>query len=171
MYARVIVDIASSMVDKVFDYSLDDFDDIEVGTRVLVPFGARPIEGIIIEKSDTTDVSKDKIKSIIKPLENFPVITSDQFEIMKFLRKTFHIGSADALRLFLPSEMRQGKVKDLVTREVTLSETAKEKLSEISSRAVKQRECYSYMESVGKEIHSRLCDKFGASAVKALIEK
>ena len=171
MYARVIVDIASSAVDKVFDYNLADYENIEVGTRVLVPFGARPIEGIVIEKSDTTEVPQDKIKTIIKPLENFPVITSDQFEIMKFLRKTFHIGSADALRLFLPSEMRQGKVKDLVTREVTLSDNAKEKLSEINSRAIKQRECYSYMESAGKEIHARLCDKFGAGAVKALIEK
>jgi len=170
MYARVIVDIASSAVDKVFDYNLGEYN-IEIGTRVLVPFGSRPIEGIVIDKSNTTDVPHDKIKSIIKPIEDFPVITSDQFEIMKFMRQTFHIGSADSLRLFLPSEMRQGKVKDLVTREVRLVSGYEEKLCDLRSTAIKQRESISYLQSVGVENHARLAEKFGASAIKSLKEK
>jgi len=171
MLARVIVDISSSAVDKVFDYSLGDFTDLEKGTRVLVPFGNRVIEGIVIDFTDKAEIEESKIKSIIKPLENFPVITSEQLQIMKYLGEAFHIGKADALRLFLPSEIRQGRVKDLVVREVVLSNLAEDKLSSISARAVKQREAAVYLLSNGKELHSKLVDKFGASAVKSIIEK
>ena len=171
MYAKVIVDISSSAVDKVFDYDLGEYDEVQVGTRVLVPFGARPIEGIVIDRTDQTDVPKEKIKKIIKPLEDFSVITTDQFEIMKFMKSAFHIGSADCLRLFLPSEMRQGKVKDLVTREVRLLDEYESKLDTLRSTAIKQREVVSYLQSAGVENHARLADKFGASAIKALCEK
>lgn len=171
MYGKIIVDIASSAVDKVFDYDLGDFSCAEIGTRVLVPFGARVIEGIIIEKTEATDVPPEKIKKIVRTLENFPVITSDQFEIMKYLKSKFHIGSADALRLFLPSELRQGRVKELTKRMVQLTSDYKQKLSDISQRAVKQREAVSYLESVGTMENPKLTEKFGASAIKALESK
>ena len=171
MYGKIIVDIASSAVDKVFDYDLGDFSCAEIGTRVLVPFGARVIEGIIIEKTEATDVPPEKIKKIVRTLENFPVITSDQFEIMKYLKSKFHIGSADALRLFLPSELRQGRVKELTKRMVQLTSDYKQKLSDISQRAVKQREAVSYLESVGSMENPKLTEKFGASAIKALESK
>ncbi len=170
MLAQVIVDISSSAVDKVFDYDLGDFS-VCVGTRVLVPFGSRVIEGIVVDKNQNPSYDASKIKKIIKPLEDFPVVTSDQFEVMEFLGKTFHIGRADALRLFLPSEMRQGKVKDLVVREVVLAPDAESKLADISDRAVKQRELASYLLSTGKDNHARLAEKFGASALKSILQK
>ena len=96
MFAKVIVDIASSNVDKIFDYSFSSYPNIKAGTRVLVPFGNRAIEGIIIGFADKTNFDESKIKDIIRPLEEFPVINSDQFAIMNFLKRTFHIGNADA---------------------------------------------------------------------------
>jgi len=42
-FGRVIVDIASSLIDKVFDYELPY--DIAIGSRVLVPFGRQIKEG------------------------------------------------------------------------------------------------------------------------------
>ena len=170
MIAKVIVDIASSAVDKVFDYDLGSFC-VREGTRVLVPFGPRVIEGIVIELSEQSDFDKSKLKTIVKPLEDFPVITADQLEIMKYLGSAFHIGKADALRLFLPSEMRQGKVKDLVVREVVISPDAESSIADISSRAGKQRELAAYLLEKGVEYHAKLADMFGASALKAVIQK
>ena len=46
MFGRVIVDIASSQVDKVFDYIIPDDCLVSRWYRVLVPFGNRFIEGI-----------------------------------------------------------------------------------------------------------------------------
>ena len=73
-FAKVIVDIASSLVDKVFDYFFDENDNYQVGMRVLVPFGNRVIEGYIIEISDKTELDKSKVKKIIRPLEDFVCI-------------------------------------------------------------------------------------------------
>ena len=171
MFAKVIVDIASSNVDKIFDYSFSSYPNIKAGTRVLVPFGNRAIEGIIIGFADKTNFDESKIKDIIRPLEEFPVINSDQFAIMNFLKRTFHIGNADALRLFLPSEMRQGKVRDLIERMVKLSKDAEEKIASVSSRANKQREAYSYLLDNPYVSHARLADKFSASAIKGLLDK
>lgn len=111
--ARVIVDIASSLVDKVFDYILTD-ENILVGTRVYVPFGKIQKEGYIIEIADDTDYDKSKLKAVTSAIDKFPIISNDQLELAKFMKEKFHTGMCDALRLFLPSELRAGKVKELV---------------------------------------------------------
>ena len=51
MYAEVIVDIAASNVDKIFDYNVDGSlcNKIKVGIRVEVPFGNRILEGFVLE--------------------------------------------------------------------------------------------------------------------------
>ena len=117
-YGKVIIDIASSLVDKVFDYALND--DIPVGSRVLVPFGNQIKDGYLIDVVDDVSYDKTKIKSIIKPLENFAVIKPDQFKMAEFLKKKYNIGMCDSIRLFLPSEMRSGKVKDLFIKNAYL---------------------------------------------------
>ena len=60
LYAKVIVDIASSQIDKIFDYHLPF--DAPIGSRVRVPFANRKIEGYIIEKTDDTEYDKSKIR-------------------------------------------------------------------------------------------------------------
>ena len=120
MYAKVIVDIASSLVDKLFDYFFDDSleSSYKKGTRVLVPFGNRTIEGYIISTSTTCEYDSSKVKSIIRPLESFASIKEDQLLLADFMKEKYNIGLCDSLRLFLPSEMRSGKVKDLETIEL-----------------------------------------------------
>ena len=69
MIFEVIVDISNSEVDRVFDYIGDE--SIQVGCRVLVPFGNRKIEGFVIGRKEKTDYDLDKLKSIIKRLDDF----------------------------------------------------------------------------------------------------
>ena len=40
MFAKVLVDVAHSNVDRLFTYQLQEDSDIALGQRVLVPFGA-----------------------------------------------------------------------------------------------------------------------------------
>ena len=171
MFAQVIVDIASSAVDKVFDYDVSNFPQAKKGMRVLVPFAGRQIEGIIIGLSEATNFDKSKIKSITKLLDDFPVIVEHQFQLMEFLREKFHIGSSDAIRLFLPSAMRQGKVQDLMQAYSTIPDNKKDEINNLSSRAQKQILAAKYLQEKGEVVRSQLVDKFGASAVKALEDK
>lgn len=126
LVGRVIVDIASSLVDKIFDYILPS-EEIKVGTRVYVPFGKIVKEGYLIEITDKTDYKNGNLKSIISAIDPFPVILPDQIELAKFMKKKFNTGFCDALRLFLPSEMRGNKVKELVRIDCLIEDEIKAK--------------------------------------------
>ena len=80
MIYRVIVDISNSEVDRVFDYSSDY--EVEVGSRVLVPFGNRTIEGFIVGTKESTDI---KTKNIIKKLDDFIAITPEMIALSDLL--------------------------------------------------------------------------------------
>ena len=64
MIAEIIVDILNSEVDKIFDYKI--ITPVEVGTRVIVPFGNRKVEGYVLNIKSTSNIESNKIKSIIR---------------------------------------------------------------------------------------------------------
>ena len=171
-YASVIVDIASSQVDKVFDYIISDDISVSEGFRVLVPFGNRSIEGIVVKISDQTSVVSHKLKNIIKAIDGFSVITQGQFKIAEFLKEKYHIGLADSFRLFLPSQMRSGKVKDLVITELSLAseEEAKVYLSKLKSNATAMRGIIEFLLENGTANQAFINKKFSAGATNKLAE-
>ena len=168
---RVIVDIASSLVDKIFDYILPC--EIPVGSRVLVPFGKIQKEGYLIDVSDHSEYAEEKLKTIISALDDFPVILPDQFKLADFMKKKFHIGMCDALRLFLPSELRQGKVRELTTTNCYIQDEneAKEYLSAVRSNSVAIIGIINYLLEKGSANKTELSKKFNPQALKKLIDK
>ena len=140
MFADVIVDLASSEVDKIFEYSFSD-DEITLGSRVVVPFGRNHIEGIVIGIHDTPTFDPQKIKPITRLLEKTPALTKETLKLSEYVTKTCYVPKALALRLFLPSEMRKGKVKEQFTKVSELAkglelETA---VNSLKKTAVKQK--------------------------------
>lgn len=172
MFAKVIVDIASSNVDKIFDYKMPE--PLEVGYRVLVPFGARKIEGYIIGTSETSDVPQDKIKSIISAVDDFPVITKEQLKLADFMKKRFHIGTSDAIRLFLPPELRSGKVKEIFKAMVELAvsvEDANNYVLKLRKNATKSKALILFLiEQTAPVGKTELNKVYGASCTKKLEE-
>ena len=79
MYAKVIVDISHTQVDRVFEYKIPEGMDVRTGMRVKVPFGKmRDTEGIVIGLEGSTEYPADKIKEIICPLDDFCALTEEQ---------------------------------------------------------------------------------------------
>ena len=111
MIARVIVDISSSQVDRVFDYSA--IDGAVRGSRVLVPFGARNIEGYVIDLAESTDVPPDKLKSIYSLLDDRPIVSEEFLALCDYMTARFHLRKIDVFRLFLPAKMRGDRIKAL----------------------------------------------------------
>ena len=172
MYADVIVDINNVEVDKVFEYSFTDCK-ITLGSRVVVPFGKKVIEGIVIGVKSESNYPADKIKPVISLLEETPALTKETLELMEHVCKTCYVTRAAALRLFLPVEMRKGKVKEQFTRLVSLKEGlgVEKAIGELRKSAIKQKELINYLAENGKSVFARLAEKFGASAVNGLVEK
>ena len=168
---KIIVDIASSLVDKVFDYILPD-ETFGIGMRVYVPFGKIIKEGYIVDIATESDYDSSKLKTVISKIDNFPVILPEQLELAKFMKKKFNTGLCDAIRLFLPSEMRQGKVKELIKIECFIPDEikAKEYLSSVRKNATGIIGIINELLSKGSVLQSELNKKFNSGSLKKLID-
>lgn len=172
MFADVIVDINNVEVDKVFEYSFDDCK-ITLGSRVVVPFGKKFIDGIIINIKCTSTYPLEKIKPIYRLLEEKPALTKETLGLMNYVCKTCFVTRAAALRLFLPAEMRKGKIKEQFNRYVQLVDevNVSQAIESLRKTAVKQKELLTYLQGGEKFLFSVLSESFGASAVTAVVEK
>ena len=173
MYAKVIVDISHSDVDKVFEYRIPSNFQVELGSRVIVPFGGRTIEGIVIEKSPTSEFSEEKIKDIQSVLENTPALTEETLSLANYVSESCYVTKAQALRLFLPSEMRKGKVKEQFITEYKINQevNALEIISTLKATAKKQKALLEYLIENQSITSANASKTFGASAIKTLVEK
>lgn len=163
MIAEIIVDVARSETDKIFDYIATE--QVEIGCRVIVPFGKIKIAGICVGLKEKSDFSPDKLKSVIRVLDEQPALTKEVIALMGFMVKRYHVPRALALRQFLPSEMRKGKVRAKTVKYCSL---IKYDFSQIKSNANAQREALNYLNEVKRGKLSVLNDKFSSSAIKAL---
>lgn len=165
MYAQVIVDIAHSQVDKVFEYSCPP--ETKVGCRVKVPFGGRIIEGFVIGVSPDSAFAAEKIKPINKIYDELPALVPECFDLMERIAERYRVPKAASLRLFLPSEMRLGKVNETYTRRVKYTGVD----PALSKTAKKQAEALAFLKEVGETDFTPFAQKYGNGAVNALVEK
>ncbi|MBR2614252.1 MAG: primosomal protein N' [Clostridia bacterium] len=171
MYASVIVDIVNSEVDKIFEYSVNGLN-VELGSRVSVPFGYKNIEGIVVALNETTNFPVEKIKPITSVLDEEPVLTKEGVGLAKYIQKKYFVPLALSLRLFLPTELRKGQVKAKTIKYVKLSSIPFEdmvalvKQNASSQKGILDRLCQT--ELIKQSI---LTEEFGSSALTTLIKK
>ncbi len=172
MFADVIVDIANSEVDRIFEYSFDDCL-IKSGSRVAVPFGKKFIEGIVINTKPVSMYPPEKIKPIASLLEETSALTEETLKLMQYVCDNCYVTRAMALRLFLPSEMRKGRVKEQFITYIELKKdiNVDQIIASFGKRAPKQRDLIYYLSENGKSKQSELNNEFGASAVKGIVDK
>ena len=173
MIAQVIVDISNSEVDRVFDYKIDEHSQAQVGSRVLIPFGTKTQEGYVIAMKEKSDYDESKLKSIIEPLDPMPVIGKEMLDLMNFMTRTYHLRKVDVLRLFIPSELRGGRVKELIKEYASLSPEFKNKNPEefIRKGAKAQMELYEYLMEVEEESVTFLNSNFSAASLRNFITR
>ena len=165
MYAQVIVDVAHSQVDRIFAYSCPD--ETKVGCRVKVPFGGRVIDGFVVGVSRVSSYPADKVKSIVGAVDELPALVPECFSLMESIACRYRVPKAAALRLFIPSEMRLGKVREAY-KSYAVFKTADVKLS---AAAKKQAQALEYIKARGECEFTALCNEFGRGAVNALAGK
>ncbi|MBE5756878.1 MAG: primosomal protein N' [Clostridiales bacterium] len=171
MYASVIVDIVNSEVDKIFEYSLNGLN-VELGSRVSVPFGYKNIEGIVIGLSERAVFPIEKIKPITAILDDEPVLTKEGVKLAKYIQKKYFVPLALSLRLFLPTELRRGQVKAKVEKFCKLSNKPfEEMISEIKANASNQKGILERLCQTELVKQSLLANDFGISSVNALLKK
>ena len=135
MIAEVIVDIAASETDKIYDYLCDE--SIVAGARVRAPFGGKYVTGFVMRVKEKSDYPMEKLKKVLPSLDELPALNSECLALANKLTARYRVPKALALRLFLPTEMRTGKVRELMRNyaqlcvpfeEISLPKTAKNQL-------------------------------------------
>ena len=135
MIAEVIVDIAASETDKIYDYLCDE--NVVAGSRVRAPFGGKTVPGFVMRIKESSDYPAEKLKKVFPAPDELPALNPECLALAEKLTARYRVPKALALRLFLPTEMRTGKVRELMKNyaelcvpfsEIKLPKTAKNQL-------------------------------------------
>ena len=165
MFAQVIVDIAHSQTDKIFEYSCGT--DLKAGSRVKVPFGGRVIDGFVVGISEKSDFPPEKIKPVAFVYDEPPALAEECFSLMNGHSSRYRVPKVVCLRLFIPAEMRAGRVHEAYKKTVRfLSDDIK-----LSKSAKKQSEFLSALKESGEADYTLSCERYGRGAVNSVIEK
>ena len=164
MIAEVIVDIASGETDRIFDYLCDD--DVVVGSRVRAPFGNKLLSGFVMRIKESSDYPKEKLKKATPIGDELPALTSECLALSGKIANRYRVPKALALRLFLPTEMRTGKVRERYKNYASL--TLPFAQIPFSKTAKNQRGAAEYLAANGKTECALLNAKFpgGVSALQ-----
>ncbi len=164
MIAEVIVDIAHSEVDRIFDYVCDE--GVLPGMRVTVPFGRSVTTGFVMRVKEESSLPPEKLKEVYRVLDDVPALNAECLALADKLTRRYRCPKALVLRLFLPAEMRTGKVSERYKTVVSFTGD----IDFIPPRARRQRELAAFLMENGEADSGPLREAFGG-AVKALEER
>lgn len=111
LYADIIVNSDALEIDRPFTYEISEdlIDEIKIGQWVKIPFGIKNnlIDGFVIDLGGK-DVGSMRVKKIktIEILE--PILTSDDIELINFIRDNYLCKYIDVIRLLLPQGILKG---------------------------------------------------------------
>ncbi len=166
MIAEVIVDIAAGETDRIFEYICAD--DTAIGSRVHAPFGGRVLCGFVIGLKDSSDYPLEKLKKITPCPDGLPALTEECLGLAKKIARRYRAPLASCLRLFLPTEMRTGKVRELTKNYASLCVPYEEIV--LKKSAKNQLAVAEYLHRNGETECAFLNERY-AGGVKALKEK
>ncbi|MFQ3846666.1 primosomal protein N' [Staphylococcus shinii] len=122
MIAKVIVDIPSKSVDFTFDYiiPLRLQSMIQVGMRVIVPFGPRTIQGYVMNVTDKPDGNIDtaKLKEIKEIQDIKPELTEELIQLTEWYNNYFVTKRISMLEVMLPSAIKAKYTKVFLIEDV-----------------------------------------------------
>lgn len=168
MIAEVIVDIAHSEVDKIFDYSFSG--ELNLGCRVKAPFANTVVDGFVVGIKDTTTCPPEKLKSISYIYDEKPALTKESLFLIDKISDRYKVCKALAMRLFLPSEMRKGTVKDKLTYFVEAKSISVNDFAKLEKTKA-QKKLYTFLLQNGKTEKAEVLKEYSSAILKALIDK
>ena len=122
MIAQVIVDVAAQQTDRIFEYNIPpELNDVAVGSRVVVPFGRRKVQGFVVGISETTKF-KGNLKDLLVVVDEMPPLTPELVELSATLAKDIFAYRITLLQTMLPRVMKANYRKILTPLD---DETAK----------------------------------------------
>ena len=143
-----------------------------IGGRVVVPFGKQSLVGIVIEISDSTDVSLQHLKSISQVLDRSPIWPTKLYELLNWCSQYYVHPLGDTFNNALPSALRKKKCAEFTSiKEWRITELGRDQLMSSFGRAVKQAKVMNMLQ-FGPVPHQEFIDaEVGSTVLKTLQDK
>ena len=104
MFARVLIAVP---IDEEFTYLIPEDMDVEVGRRVIVPFGSRSVTGYVVALEDEHPVDF-RIRPITRLVDRKePSFTNELIELAHFVSRMYFCSPGQALGAMIPSGRRE----------------------------------------------------------------
>ncbi len=112
MYADVLVQYGAKTLDRTFTYHIPDslIDDVKVGMKVYVPFGAQKINGFVVAIND--DKPNKETKDIIAIVTKDFVLNSELMELGKYIQEKTLCSLITAYQAMLPTALKVNNSKE-----------------------------------------------------------
>lgn len=102
MVADVLINITAKQLRQLFTYAVPDRLDVKVGSRVIVPFGPRRVEGIVLDIHEKRhDDASFTIKPILSILSKQAGFRQEMIETAMWISQYYLCNLSDAMRLFM----------------------------------------------------------------------
>lgn len=105
MYVEVIIPLA---VKGSLTYKIPDTwkEQVEFGIRVEVPFGKKKRYAGLVIKTDVSPPEELKIRSILQPIDQSPIITEPQLKLWKWISSYYACTLGEVMQAALPSALK-----------------------------------------------------------------
>lgn len=113
MFVEVLVELKIKKIDQTYTYLVPNNmkNDVEIGKRVLVPFGKQELEGFIL-KINTENHSEFQVKEILSIIDEVPVLNEELIDLGNYISKKNLTNRITAYQTMLPTALKaKNKVK------------------------------------------------------------
>ena len=106
--AEVVVDNKCKETDMIFSYGIPSGMTMEIGHRVIVPFGRgdKKLAGYVMGFKGSINFDKKKLKYIIKLAESKPLIPCNIVELVKWMKDKYLCFYIEAVHAVIPANIR-----------------------------------------------------------------
>lgn len=120
---RIALDVPLSTL---FDYVVSADAQLEIGQRVVVPFGRKQMLGVAMEWAENSELSADRIKPVAQVLDDVPPLSQELLTLLRFCSDYYHHPLGMTVLSALPTRLRAVEPITLKqSLDYTLSEAGK----------------------------------------------
>ena len=179
MYIEVILNNKVKILNRTFDYIVPEHmkDGLNIGSRVLVPFGRSTKDAYVIGFKDGSEFECKEILEVLTTEE----ISEEKLALAKIMSKRYFCNLSECIKLMLNPKTNTKNIDNIMKNKmkniVVLAENYKEILESIKLNEG-QKEIIKYLESLNENNIENstielkdLNEKFSASRVSLLIRK
>ena len=175
MYIEVILNNKVKILNRTFDYIVPENmkDGLNIGSRVLVPFGRSTKDAYVIGFKDKSDFECKEILEVLTTEE----ISEEKLVLAKIMSKRYFCNLSECIKLMLNPKTNTKNIDNIMRNKmkniVVLAENYKEILESIKLNEG-QKEIVIYLENLNENNTIELKDlneKFSTSRVSLLIRK